>query len=44
MPEILNQFEIRSKRHGLLLNDLRTAYTGTTKFFVQVVRYLHRII
>lgn len=31
MPEILNQFENRSSRHRLLVQDLRTAFVGTTK-------------
>ncbi len=36
MPELLNQFGNRSPRHRLLLEDLRTAYAGTTKFFTDL--------
>jgi len=36
IPEILNEFENRSARHRLLMEDFRTASAGTTKFFVDL--------
>ncbi len=36
MPEILKEFEGRSARHRLLMEDFRTASAGTTKFFVDL--------